>query len=158
MYYNFLLVATTPKGGYFSDVFVFPLRKLGPDDIDPNGNIKLPNNGELTFYDGVGGSIISGNLAAWNKINLYLVDNIEKNAHDSFKRLEKGLIHHERQHILVNLLDRQNPEICEKTKSKFVVRLHNIDLKVMNVPPMSKTLRDQMVFKWLEHYRKMCWH
>jgi len=62
--------SSTKYGGYYSDIFVFPLHKVTPEDLDDEGYIKLPNYGELTFHDGVGGSIVSGNLAAWDKINI----------------------------------------------------------------------------------------
>jgi len=157
---NLAMSGATKHGGYYSDIFVFPLQKVTSDDIDEEGYIKLPNSGELTFHDGVGGSIVSGNLAAWDRINLYLVDHIEKNAYDSFQKLEKkdGFIHFERNNMLINVFGRHEPGICEKTKSKFVARLHKYDLRIMNVRPMNKKLRDMIIGRWFQFYRQHCWY
>jgi len=193
-YMQNLAMSTTRFGGFYTDIFVFPLHKTMPDDVDEKGNAKLPHDGEMTFHDGVGGSVISGNLAAWDKLNLYLVENIEKNAYFSLQKLSKNDLHYgrsnfaawdkqnlnlvenieknayfsrqklskndfhyERSNLVENVFGTYNRDVCDKASSKFVIRLHSVDVKAMKVKAMTSPLRNMMIANWLQFYQKLCW-
>jgi len=156
-YFRNLAMATTPVGGFYTDMFVYPLQKVKADDVDEMGNAKLAHGGEMTFHDGVGGSAISGSLTAWDYINLHLVDHIETHYYDSLQTVPLGVIHYERNHLLINVFGTHDREICDKASSKFVIRLHEIDLRVMNVRPMKLPLKQTMISKWFNFYNFVCW-
>jgi len=157
-YMRNLAMATTPKGGFYSDIYVFPLHQVKDEDLDEAGNFKLPNSGGLTFYDGVGGAIISGNLDAWDKVNLYLVDNIEKNAYFSLQKLAKNELHYERKNMVENIFGPYNIDICEKAAGKFVIRLHSVDIKMMKLKETPRVyLKNVMIANWIRYYQAKCW-
>ena len=150
-------MANTPNGGYYTEVFVYPLQKAKPENTDESGQTVVPNDGELTFHDGIGGNAISGNLAAWNTLSLHLLDHMDKFMYNSLQKIPDNAIHYERNHLVVNVFGKHDREICDKASSKFVIRLHDIDLRVMKVKPMKVQLRNMMIRKWINFYDFVCW-
>merc|ERR1712232_388649 len=141
-------MGTTDRGGFYTDVFVYPLQKVRPEDLDETGQMKLPNEGQMTFHDGVAGSTISGNLEAWDKLNTHLLNNMGKYMYNSLSKLPVGAIKYERNHLSINVFGKHDREVCDKASSKFVIRLHQIDLRIMKVRPMKLPLREMMISKW----------
>ena len=156
-YMRNLAMEMTPSGGFFTDIFVYPLHRLKSDDLDDDDNAKLPHTGEMTFHDGHGGSAISGSLDAWNRINLYLVDHIEKNAYDSLQKLGDDFIHYERNHLTLNIFSEHDRDTCDKASTKFVIRFHHNDLRILKVRPMKTDVKEALISKWLNLYEYICW-
>ena len=125
--------------------------------MDDAGQVRLPNNGELTFHDGLAGSSISGNTEAWNKMNLYLVDHIKTNVFDSLKDLNENVIHYENNHLSLNIFGPHDRRTCIKAATKKIIRFHPMDLKRFNVRPMKQSVKEMMIEKWLKFYDFFCW-
>jgi len=69
-------MSTVSTGGFYSDLFVVPLRK--PD----SQLVKIVNDGRITLHDIFGFSLMSGSHQEWNLYNNALLD-IFTNTHDS---------------------------------------------------------------------------
>jgi len=157
-YMRNLAMGTTTRGGFYTDVFVYPLQKVRPGDLDETGQMKFPNDGQMTFHDGVAGSAISGNAEVWDKLNHHLLKSgMEKYMYNSLTKLPVDAIKYECNHLSINVFGKHDREICDKASEKFIVRLHQIDLRVMKVRPMKLPLREMMISKWFNFYNFVCW-
>ena len=148
-------MATIPEGGFLSEAYIFPLHKLS--NI-PNQNIQkgiLPNNGGLTIYDDIVGSILSGTKEEWDRLTTVLVQKLEKNVAVSLQKLkiQNPNVFYFDSHEMYDNFSMMN-NICEKAEDKFIIRFHASDLIKYGFEEGS---RSSLVGRWMKHYRDLCW-
>ena len=88
---------------------------------------------------------------------LNIVDHIEKNAHNSLQEHGENFIHYERNHLMLNVFGKHDRDTCDKASNKFVLRLHQVDLKAMKVRPMKIDMKVMFISKWYNFYDAVCW-
>ena len=131
-YLRHLAMSTIPEGGFYSEVYVFPLHKVVSSISDgfelTNGF--LPYDGSMTIYDGVIASVFSGNKSELDRITSTLFSNLEKNAALSLQKIqsENPTLFNFRGDNMYDNIIKSSDDVCEKSQSKFIIRFHTNEL------------------------------
>jgi len=149
--------AVPENGGFYSEIFVVPLHRL--TDISDGESIimgELPNNGEMTSYDGVIGTVLSGTKEEWNRVTTALMLMLERNVAISLQKIYFGNItkfNFNSDEMYGNFFFFLQ-DVCAKSIDKFVIRFHEHDLAEWGFEQYTRTF---VVKKWFERYRELCW-
>lgn len=181
-------MGTIAQGGFLSEAYVFPLHKLSEISIDDNnantndnhnnimmlndnnGMISLPNDGGLTIYDNIIGSMISGTKEEYDRLISILLYKLEKNVVVSLQQLKKqnpNIFYFNSFEITTSFFNTKkdnndnngsggnsDSSICHDAENKFIIRFHSNDLKTYGY---DDTHRTSLVKDWMEHYKNVCW-
>jgi len=156
-YLRHLAMGSIEEGGFYSEVYVFPLHKLS-EIYDSNDITKgiLPNDGGMTSYDGVIGSILSGTKNEWDRLTAILMSKLEKNAVISLLQIRnenKSNVFFHTDEMYENFAS-FSEDVCAKAKDKFIIRFH---LHETTKYGFKAQVRAFLVKKWLFHYQSLCW-
>jgi len=156
-YIRHLAMSTIPEGGFYSEVYVLPLHRLS----DISGGYELingvlPNDGSITIYDGVIGSVFSGNKSELDRITSTLFSNLEKNAALSLQKIqsESPTLFNFRSDNMYDNIIQSSEDVCEKSQNKFIIRFHSNELHQYGFQEQS---RAYIVKRWYENYKSSCW-
>jgi len=135
-----IAMSTVEKGGFFSELYLFPLRRASNMTLNYiNDQYVLPNEGNFTCYDSTC-SLLSGSYEEWNRITNLLLKNMDKNAFWTLRKIRRSnpsLIY--RQFITYAVeWDSSGKEfdmdICDHLKTKSVARFN---IKKISYPTSS---------------------
>jgi len=155
-YLRHLAMGCSDEGGFFSEVYVFPLHKLS--DISDGNDIikgKLPNDGVMTSYDGAIGSAFSGTKDEYDRLTTVLMSKLDKNAVLSLQEIKfdgKSDIFFQKDEMYENFKS-FSTDVCERAKDKFIIRFHTHEV---NKYGFEEQARAFLVKKWLKYYHSLC--
>lgn len=163
-YIGHLAMTAVKTGGFFSEVFVFPLNTLESTPLFMSG--QLPNDGKFTSYDGVTGSLLSGSHEEWNRVINILKESIEGNSpdeHDVNFNLRRLTAKDEPENFTsMNVVigttpilsqDQFRTNICEDVKSKVAIRF---DVSELAFHGFDQSERPNMVRSWMRIHKARC--
>jgi len=156
-YLRSLAMSTIPFGGFYSDAYVVPLHKLS-EITDGNTLLsgQLPNEGKMTIYDGVIGSIFSGEQKEWDRLISIVFANLEKNMSLSLLKIksENPDIFDFRSDEMYDNFVKSSDDVCVKAEDKFVIRFHSSEMQLNGFEAQS---REFIIKSWYENYKQKCW-
>jgi len=140
------------EGRFFSELSIFPIQK-GAFNLTFKNNTSeyiLPNKGKFTCYN-ASSLLLSGSYKEWNRINSLLIDNLDKNA---YLTLRKMLQNSESSFNLSRYFisgKEFEMNICEGLKSKNKKQKSVANFNVRNIQyPAS------FILSWLKIYKTRC--
>merc|ERR1712151_119339 len=156
-YLRHLAMSAIPEGGFYSEVYVFPLHRLSniSDGIGVSNGL-LPNDGSMTIYDGVIASIFSGNKSELERITSVLFSNLERNAALSLQRIQSenpSLFNFRSDNMYDNII-KSSDDVCDNAHTKFIIRFHTNELHQYGFQEQS---RAYIVKRWYDNYKRSCW-
>jgi len=151
-YTRIMAMAIVKEGGFYSEYYVFPLSKA-------YNSLSMANGGNFTSYDGVFGSFLSGTNKEWNRFLRQLMENIDKNAFLSFRKLldlDPHSFHSE------ELLATSASLVCSKKfesdtciddTNKVAIRVHSSEIRIQGYNVFD---RPALVESWFKIYWSRC--
>jgi len=156
-YLRHLAMSTIEEGGFFSEIYVFPLRQYTYPEVKDG---LLPNGGNFTSWDGIFGSHMSGSHDEWNRMTKILMENIEKNVVLSLQKLHNespNSFHHENLVSDSSALLSNNQfrsDLCTVFEEFSSIRFHPNEMNQRGIDVEDKLA---IVSSWFNVHKARCW-